>query len=340
MKTKRLKGNIINKILIVLILLVLVSTLILTLAYFQDKKEYSGTLDFGNIKLKVSGGVEGDGVTTSTSKLVFDTARKKNNDPTWTGKYMPGDLVEINLTIGLEENSEPAYYMVFISDENEYFETSAYYGIKDSSGNLKIYKSDGQKVVLQSDNSEQTNIYCGKITKTETHNLTISAKIKDELETQGTSTTVSCKVCAIQQANLTEEDAQIELNLNGSANILPINYNVANTTIDGITITNNGDKTFTLNGTATGNCFPYTYLGLDNINKNVNGEYLVVFGISGTIGKRTYAQVVCDGNWLASTRFGTTRVELNGTLTRFYIVAYKDEIVTNFVIKPQLIKLY
>ena len=87
MKTKRLKGNIINKILIALIILVLVSTLILTLAYFQDKKEYSGTLDFGNIKLKVSGGVEGDGVTSSTSKLVFDTARKKNNDSTFPSLF-------------------------------------------------------------------------------------------------------------------------------------------------------------------------------------------------------------------------------------------------------------
>ena len=186
MKTKRLKGNIINKILIALILLVLVSTLILTLAYFQDKKEYSGTLDFGNIKLKVSGGVEGDGVTSSTSKLVFDTARKKNNDSTWTGKYMPGDTVELNLTVGLEENSEPSYYIISITDDNDVFESAYYYSDGTKTGNtLNVYVFDRAKTYKQSDTtkteltgSDLKNV--GKLSAGDTNaqNLTISAKMK------------------------------------------------------------------------------------------------------------------------------------------------------------------
>ncbi len=214
MKTKRLKGNIINKILIALILLVLISTLILTLAYFQDKKEYSGTLDFGNIKLKVSGGVNSE-----TSTLVFDTARKKNNDSTWTGKYMPGDMVDLNLTVGLENNSEPAYYIISITDDNDVFESAYYYSDGTKTGNtLNVYVFDRAKTYKQSDTtkteltgSDLKNV--GKLSAGDTNaqNLTISAKIDENFEEQGIKTTVYCKIFAIQQANLSETDARAEI---------------------------------------------------------------------------------------------------------------------------------
>ena len=227
MKTKRLKGNILNKILITLILLVLVSTLILTLAYFQDKKEYSGTLDFGNIKLKVSGGVEGDGVTTSTSKLIFDTARKKNNDPTWTGKYMPGDLVEINLIVDLEVGSEPAYYVVQISDEKNIFENNIYF----SEDGQNVYVYNGTYTYKQ-DDSTKTMVedkYCGKITAGNAQNLTISAKISEDYETQNEQTTVYCKIFAIQQANLEPQKA-VNLMPTGYVNVPYKNWAIAYST--------------------------------------------------------------------------------------------------------------
>ncbi len=212
MKTKRLSKSV-KTIILALILLVVISSFVLTLAYFQDKKEYSGTLDFGSIKLKVSGGVEGDGVTTSTSKLIFDTARKKNNDPTWTGKYMPGDLVEINLIVDLEVGSEPAYYVVQISDEKNIFENNIYF----SEDGQNVYVYNGTYTYKQ-DDSTKTMVedkYCGKITAGNAQNLTISAKISEDYETQNEQTTVYCKIFAIQQANLEPQKA---------VNLMPTGY--------------------------------------------------------------------------------------------------------------------
>ncbi len=202
MKTKRLSKSV-KTMILALILLVVISSFVLTLAYFQDKKEYSGTLDFGNIKLKVSGGVEGDGVTTSTSKLIFDTARKKNNDSTWTGKYMPGDIVDLNLTVGLENNSEPAYYLIWLYDSKGVFEDAFYY----SQNGTDIYVNN-ETTIKNLKTSETGTIKVGKLSAGDAnaHSLTISAKIDENFSGQG-STTVSCKIFAIQQANLSEEDA-------------------------------------------------------------------------------------------------------------------------------------
>ena len=212
MKTKRLSKNV-KTIILALILLVVISSFVLTLAYFQDKKEYSGTLDFGNIKLKVSGGVEGDGVTTSTSKLIFDTARKKNADSTWTGKYMPGDTVEINLTVDLEVGSEPAYYVVQISDEKNIFENNIYF----SEDGQNVYVYNGTYTYKQGDSTKTMveDKYCGKITAGNAQNLTISAKINEDYETQNEQTTIYCKIFAIQQANLEPLKA---------ANLMPTGY--------------------------------------------------------------------------------------------------------------------
>ena len=223
MKTKRLSKSV-KTIILALILLVVISSFVLTLAYFQDKKEYSGTLDFGNIKLKVSGGVEGDGVTTSTSKLVFSTARKKNNDSTWTGKYMPGDLVEINLTVDLEVGSEPAYYVVQISDEKNIFENNIYF----SEDGQNVYVYNGTYTYKQ-DDSTKTMVedkYCGKITAGNAQNLTISAKISEDYETQNEQTTVYCKIFAIQQANL-EPLKAINLKPTGYVNVPYKNWAIA-----------------------------------------------------------------------------------------------------------------
>ena len=341
MERKRKKINI-KFIVLILSLIIFLSMSIFTFAWFTDSKSFTGNLTFGSLELDVSGGVSGDGIDSATSKLVFDVARQKAGDSTWTGKIMPGDMVNINLAVGLKDGSEPAYYMVFISDKKGYFENAAYYGIKDSSNNLSVYKSNGQKVVLQSTGETKTGIYTGKILAgtANAHNLTISAKIKEEMTEQKATTEIECRVCAIQQANLTEENARIELNLNGSANILPINYNVANTTINGVTITNNGDKTFTLNGTATNSYMLGAYLGTKSLNINLSGKYITTFGISGTAGDMVYCEVVCNGLYQGTNRSSTIVIELNGTLEMFYMIFYQGETMTNFVIKPQLIKLY
>ena len=88
---------------------------------------YTGTLNFGELKLKVSGRVSGDGVTSATSKIDFDVTRSSGPAYTLTKKIMPGDTININLTIDLETGSEPAYYVVKIYDSKNIFENITYF---------------------------------------------------------------------------------------------------------------------------------------------------------------------------------------------------------------------
>ncbi len=240
MKAKGLSKSV-KTFILALILLVLILPLILTLAYFSDKKEYSGTLDFGSIKLKVSGGVEGDGTDSATSKLVFDTTRKKNNDSTWTGNYMPGDTVEINLTVDLETGSEPAYYVVQISDEKNVFESACYYSDGTKTGdNFNVYVYDGVKTYKQGDTTKQpiSDKYCGQVTAGNAQNLTISAKISEDFKTQNAQTVVECRILAIQQANLEPVDAKKEMNLSLGKNLYSVQNRVV-ATPNGYSSTNN-----------------------------------------------------------------------------------------------------
>ena len=218
MERKRKKINL-KFIVLILSLIVFLGMSVLTFAWFTDSKSYTGTLNFGELKLKVSGGVSGDGVTSATSKLIFDTARKLNNDSTWTGKYMPGDTIDLNLTVGLESSSEPAYYMISITDNKNVFERAYYYSDGTKTGNnLNVFVFNKIKTYKQGDDSktELTGSdlkYVGKLDAGDSnaHSLTISAKISENFEEQGIKTTVNCEIFAIQQANLKEITARVEM---------------------------------------------------------------------------------------------------------------------------------
>ena len=132
---------------------------------------------------------------------------------------MPGDIVDLNLTVGLENNSEPAYYIISITDDNEVFESAYYYSDGTKTGNtLNVYVFDRAKTYKQSDTtkteltgSDLKNV--GKLSAGDTNaqNLTISAKIDENFDEQGIKTTVYCKIFAIQQANISETDARAEI---------------------------------------------------------------------------------------------------------------------------------
>ena len=210
MEKKRKKINI-KFIVLIISLVVFLSMSIFTFAYFTDNKNYTGTLNFGELKLKVSG----DSVTENSQALSFDTARKLNNDSTWTGKFMPGDTINIKLKVGLEDGSEPAYYLVQISDNKNVFENAYYY----SQDGTNIYVNNGQKIYKQGTTTAVTTPIIGKILSagdSNAHNLTISAKISENFEEQGVKTTVYCNIFAIQIANLEERVALAELLLNSS----------------------------------------------------------------------------------------------------------------------------
>ncbi len=210
MEKKRKKINV-KFIVLIISLVVFLSVSVLTFAFFTDSKSYNGNLTFGELKLKVSG----DSVTQNSQTLLFDTARKFYNDSTWTGKYMPGDTINIKLKVGLEDGSEPAYYLVQISDNKNVFENAFYY----SQDGTNIYVNNGQKIYKQGTTTAVTTPIIGKILSagdSNAHSLTISAKISEDFESQGVVTTVYCNIYAVQRANLEEKSALSELLIGAS----------------------------------------------------------------------------------------------------------------------------
>ncbi len=202
------KNKVLNKILLALLLIVLVSLFSITFAWFTDKKEYSGTLNFGAIELDVSG----DGVNNATKELQFSTTRQANSDATWTGKIMPGDVVNIPLNVGLTSSSESAYYLVHITDAKNVFENAYYFF-----DGTYVYVNDGTKTYRQGDSSKTpvSDKYVGMLEKDASgHDITISAVVATSVTEQGITTTIKCDVYAIQQANLDISMAKYILTLN------------------------------------------------------------------------------------------------------------------------------
>ena len=193
------KTNKTMSVLIIAFSLILISLIGLTVAYFTDSKSYTGTLEFGNIELDITGGVD------ETTKVInFDIDRKTNNDPTWTGKIMPGDTIKMQVNIGLKSTSEPAYYVAVITDTKGAFENGIYF-----SDGTNVYVNDGTKTYLQSDSTKTaltgSNLkYVGALTKADKHNLTLNAVVSADYQIQGGKTEVELHIYAIQQANMDE----------------------------------------------------------------------------------------------------------------------------------------
>lgn len=134
---------------------ILVSFSIVTFAWFKDKKAYSSNLSFGNIELDIK-----SGVNNANKTLSLNIARSGAT------KLMPGDTININLGIGLSSISEPAYYKVYLYDDKGIFEESSYF-----MENSVVYDENKQ-------NTE--NKYVGKITKDDTHNISLQAKVSED----------------------------------------------------------------------------------------------------------------------------------------------------------------
>ena len=204
MERKRKKINL-KFIVLILSLIVFLGMSVFTFAWFTDTKSYTGTLNFGELKLKVSGGVSGDGVTSASSKIDFDVTRSSGPSYTLTKKVMPGDTININLTIDLEAGSDPAYYVVQITDEKNIFENNLYF----SDDGTNVYVYNGTYTYKQGDTTKTMveDKYCGTITAGSAQNLKISAKVSEDYTTQKETTQVVCNVFAIQRANLEPQKA-------------------------------------------------------------------------------------------------------------------------------------
>ena len=191
--------------LIVLIVFLLASILSLSFAWFTDKKESTSNITFGNILLDVTGASAGE-----NGELKFNITRNEVTTTT-NSKVMPGDIVNIDLTVGLKTNSQPAYYLLKLTDKtNKVFENSIYFsdGTVDNSNNLIVYQTDGTTSWEQNDATKTTTKMVGKITNSDKHNISIKAEISRDYEEENSKTEIICDIYAIQQANLTESEAK------------------------------------------------------------------------------------------------------------------------------------
>lgn len=187
-------------VILILSLIIFASISTITFAWFKDKKEYSSNLSFGTIELDVSG----KGVDNANKSLQFDVTRA-NGTYTQGGKIMPGDIVNIPLTISLTSQSEDAYYLIKITDDKNIFENAYYF----SDDGTNVYVDNGTNVYNQSTKEDVANKIVGKLPKgTSGHNITIGATIASSVTQQGISTTIFCNIYAIQQANLDDNEAK------------------------------------------------------------------------------------------------------------------------------------
>ena len=216
MKTKRLKISI--KTIILIISLIIFSCMsVITFAWFKDKESYSGNLTFGTIELDIT-----SGVVEATKTIDFDITRS-HGDYSSGGNIMPGDIINIPLKIKLK-NSEPAYYLVYLTDTKNVFEEAMYF----SDDGTNVYVNNGIKTYKQGTTTVVTNKIVGKISGTSEHAINIKAEIPLSFNKKVEKTEVTCKIMAIQQANLTESAAKTEIfnNLNPyqSLDYFQVNY--------------------------------------------------------------------------------------------------------------------
>ncbi|MGN1208214.1 MAG: BspA family leucine-rich repeat surface protein, partial [Christensenellales bacterium] len=182
-KTKR--KNVLKRVMIALSIVFFVCVATVTFAWLTDKKEYGGTLTFGEITLDVSG----SGVTESTATLNFDIARNPASQ-----KIMPGDSVSLSLNVGLASTSDPAYYLMFLSDTRGVFEDACYY-----SDGTTVHALDGVT----------KNV--GSISSTSSHSIVLNGSVAEDYKAQGGITQVFLNIYAIQQANLPSDEAYDKL---------------------------------------------------------------------------------------------------------------------------------
>lgn len=173
-----------------------------TYAWFTDSKTYTGTLNFGEIQLLVkkdsSSAEMSDGAT-----LPFTLSRSG------VSKAMPGDTITINLNVGLKTGSDDSYYFVVISDTKNVFKKGAYFLSDGEPGEVCYYDATAQKAYKQSTGEEVTQ-KIGKVKVSSSDTLAIQAQILSTVTDQSIkSTAVTCKVVAIQQANVANDAAAI-----------------------------------------------------------------------------------------------------------------------------------
>ena len=114
-------------------------------------------------------------------------------------------------------------------------------------------------------------------------------------------------------------------------NILRQPYQTATRTLNGITIVENDDGSFTANGMATSECIWFL---LDNGTERLKGTY-TFSGVSGGSATTYYAQMVVDGVYQGAIT-ETTTCQIDGVLTRVGFYVKTGTVLDNVTFKLQL----
>lgn len=117
-------------------------------------------------------------------------------------------------------------------------------------------------------------------------------------------------------------------------NILPYPFYNKTKTENGITFTDNGDGTLTVNGTATDNAF---FHFLVDGSLRVKGKY-VLSGLSGGSGVTYYAQPFIDGVAVRGLTNDSMSYDFDGILDKITMVVSKGVTVQNLIVTLQLEK--
>ena len=115
-------------------------------------------------------------------------------------------------------------------------------------------------------------------------------------------------------------------------NLLPYPFTDITINMNGITFTDNGDGTFVLNGTATGNC---AYLLLDKANLYLKGKF-TFSGVKGGAVDKFYLQAVIDGVYQDIVADGTKTFEFDGFLSRIGFYVKAGAVFNNVIFQPQI----
>lgn len=160
--------------------------------YENDEIKIWRNFNFGVIEIEINEGISKVAATCSSNDSI-----------------LPGDTIAVRLLLNLEQSSESAYYIVGIKDENNILEPAFYFV-----GGTVTYVIKNDKTYVLSDsadlqvpNTEVSDKFVGKITSGQSIEMIIQTKINEDY-TGANQTNIICSVCAVQQANLTEQQAK------------------------------------------------------------------------------------------------------------------------------------
>ncbi len=189
-------------------ILQLLLTVLTTFAWFTDSfTSEKISLSFGTIKLEK--GTAGNPVTGMTVAVSRDNAEID------TTKLMPGDTITLTMTVQLTDESEPAYYLIYL-DHGGLFSCEKSLFFKSGSN---IYATDGTTTnVVTAAGTLGTDTITNVVGSIEAgaankHEITMTMQIDTSATEESISTVgdLSCAIYAIQQANITESEAFEEL---------------------------------------------------------------------------------------------------------------------------------